>query len=302
MRKTTAALSALALSALVLTGCSAASGSNAAGCVRDDSAALQMAVKATGDIGAPKVSLTSPVPTSHVIYDDLIVGDGPAVRESGQDVVGAMTLLSGTTGQVLQSGAVIWSPKKMDELLGGGGAALTCATQGSRVAFAIPAADLPEGMAEQAGLDAQGSLVGSIDIQEVLLPKAEGRDVFNDARGLPTVVRAADGQPGIIIPDTSAPKKAVTQTLIAGHGAKVDDGTAMFNYTAVAWADRTVTGSSWGSGVVYDATTLPKPVMEEVAKATVGSQLLVVVPGEKGAATAYVVDVLGIVPPELAQG
>jgi peptidylprolyl isomerase len=261
-----------------------------------------MAVDATGDIGAAKVSLTSPVPTSHVIYDDLIVGDGPAVRESAQNVVGVMTLLSGTTGQVLQTGAVIWSPEKMDELLGAGGAALECATEGSRVAFAIPAADLPEGMADQAGLDAQGSLVGSIDIQAVLLPKAEGRDVFNDARGLPTVVRAPDGRPGIIIPDTTAPKKVVTQTLIAGDGAKVGDSTAMFNYTGVAWADRTVSGSSWESGVVYDAATLPKQVMDQVAKATVGSQLLVVVPDDNGAATAYVVDVLGVLPPELVRG
>jgi len=261
-----------------------------------------MAVDATGDIGAAKVSLTSPVPTSHVIYDDLIVGDGPAVRESAQDVVGAVTLLSGTTGQVLQTGAVIWSADKMNEMLGGGGAALECATEGSRVAFAIPAADLPEGMADQAGLDEHGSLVGSIDIQAVLLAKAEGRDVFNDARGLPTVVRAPGGQPGIIIPDTSAPKKVVTQTLIDGQGAKVGDGTAVFNYTAVAWADRTVTGSSWESGVVYDATTLPEQVMDQVAKATVGSQLLVVVPGENGAATAYVVDVLGVLPPELVRG
>src|SRR5690606_38010900 len=122
-----------------------------------------------------------------------------------------------------QTGAVIWSPAKMDELLGAGGAALECATEGSRVAFAIPAAELPEGMADQAGLDAHGSLVGSLDIQAVLLPKAEGRDVFNDARGLPSVVREPDGQPGIIIPDTSAPKKVVTQTLIAGNGAKVGD-------------------------------------------------------------------------------
>jgi len=302
VRKTTAAFSALALSALALTGCSTAPGADAAGCVRDDSAALRMAVNADGEIGAARVSLTTPVPTSHVIYDDLVVGDGPAVREAAQDVVGVVTLLSGTTGQVLQTGAVIWSPKTLDELLGAGGSALECATEGSRVAFAIPAADLPEGLAEQAGLDAHGSLVGSIDIQTVLLPKAEGRDVFNDARGLPTVVRAPDGRPGIIIPDTAAPSKVVTQTLIAGQGAKVGDGTAMFDYTAVSWADRTVTGSSWESGVVYDATTLPEQVMEQVAEATVGSQLLVVVPGDQGAAVAYVVDVLGILPPELVRG
>ena len=80
MRKTTAAVSALALSALVLTGCSTAPGSGAAGCERSESAALSMAVKASGDIGAAKVSLTAPMPTSKVVYDDLVVG-GQAFTE-----------------------------------------------------------------------------------------------------------------------------------------------------------------------------------------------------------------------------
>lgn len=302
MRKSTAALSALALSALALTGCSTAPGADASGCVRDGSAVLQMAVKATGDLGAAKVSLNSPVPTSQVIYADLIVGDGPAVRDAAQDVVGTITLLSGATGQVIDSGAGVWSQKTLSAQFGGAGAALDCATGGSRVAFAVPAADLPEGLADQAGLGASDSMVGTIDVQEVLLPSAQGRDVFNDARGMPTVVRAPGGRPGIIIPDSAAPKKDVTQTLIVGEGEKVGDGLAMFQYTAVSWADRTVKNSSWDSGVVFDRTTLPEQVMEQVAEATVGSQLLVVVPGEKGDATAYVVDVLGIVPPELVRG
>lgn len=305
MRKTTAALSALALSALALTGCSTAPGANSAGCVRSDSASLQMAVKATGDLGAPKVSLVSPAPTTHVIYDDLIVGDGPAVRAADQDVVGTITLLSGATGQVLDQGAGVWSQKTLSSQFAGAGAVLDCATEGSRVAFAIPADSLPEGLASQAGLGANDSVVGSIDIQEVLLPSAQGRDVFNDAHGLPTVVRAPGGRPGIIVPLNPAPKKTVTQTLIAGDGAKVGDGLAMFQYTSVGWKDRTVKSTSWDTGVVFDKTTLPKQVMEQLAKATVGSQLLVVVPadkGDKGDATVYVVDVLGIVPAELVRG
>ncbi|BDZ38333.1 hypothetical protein GCM10025863_09470 [Microbacterium suwonense] len=268
-------------------------------------------MNASGDIGSPQVGLSAPVVTSKPIYDDLIVGDGPAVRESAQNVVGTVTLLNGETGQALQTAAVVWSADTMSTQLGGDGEALLCATEGSRVAFAIPASDLPEGLADQAGLSADGSVVGSIDIQEVLLPRATGRDVFNDARGLPTVVRAADGRPGIIIPGSAAPAKTVVQTLIEGAGQKVGDDVAMFNYTSVDWNSRSMKSTSWDSRVVSDATTLPEAVMTQVAKATVGSQLLVVVPDDSGDsddasdsrdATAYVVDVLGIVPPELIRG
>ncbi|GAA3946070.1 hypothetical protein [Microbacterium soli] len=302
MRKTTAALSALALSALVLTGCGSAPATSDPGCARGDSRALEMAVNATGDIGSPTVNLTSPVVTSQVLHADLVAGEGPVVRTPQQNVVAVVTLLSGSTGQVLQTAPVIWSSDLMDAQLGAGGAALACAAEGSRVAFAVPAGDLPDGMAEQAGLRPDSGLVGTIDIQEVLLPHAEGRDVFNDAHGLPTVVRAADGRPGIIIPDAAAPKKAVTQTLIEGRADAVGDGTAMFQYTAVDWTDRTVTRSSWDSGVVFDGSALPEEVMDAVSAATVGSQLLVIVPGEDADATAYVVDVLGILPPELVRG
>lgn len=301
VRKTTAALSALALSALALTGCGAAPGDGASGCERNESAALRMSVDATGEIGSPRVSLIAPAPTSKVIYDDLIVGDGPAVREHEQSVLGTVTLLSGATGQVLQTAAVLWSPRTMDAQLGGG-ASLECATEGSRVAFAIPAADLPEGMAAQAGLGADGSMVGTIDIQEVLLPRAEGRDVFNDARGLPTVVRAPDGRPGIIIPDSAVPETTVTQTLIEGRGAEVADGAPLFHYTAVGWADRSVSATSWDSGVVHDAGAVPEQVRDAIANSTVGSQVLVVLPEDDGDAHVYVVDVLGIVPPELIRG
>lgn len=301
VRNTTAAFSAIALSAFVLTGCAAVPEPGPIGCERANSEALAMSVTASGDIGKAKVELTTPIPTSKVIYSDLIVGSGLAVRESDQNVVGTITLINGATGQVIDSGAGVWSPKSLSDQFGGAGAVLECATEGSRVAFAVPSVKLPEAMASQIGLGPKDSLAGTIDIQEVLRPRAQGSDVFNDARGLPTVVRAPDGRPGIIIPDGAAPKKLVTQTLIAGDGPKVDAGLALFQYTAVSWDRREVTRSSWDSGVVFDSTTLPEDVMKQVSKAKVGSQLLAVVPGNTET-TVYVVDVLGIVPPELVNG
>ncbi|MFD5225425.1 hypothetical protein ACFWHT_07365 [Microbacterium sp. NPDC058342] len=300
MRKTTAAVAAIALSALALTGCSVAPGAGA-DCVRDESAALQMSVTSSGDIGAPSLSLTAPVDTAETIYDDLVVGEGPVVSSENQTMITTFVLVDGADGRQSNPSITVSTPKSADESLPGAGAALKCAREGSRVAVAVPVKDLPEGMAAQLGVDEAGSVVGVYDIQYVGLDRARGRDVFNDARGLPTVVRAADGRPGIIIPDATAPEKLVHQTLIEGEGPEVGDGRAMLQYTAVNWTDRTVTGTSWDSGAVFQADALPASVMEEVAKATVGSQLLVVVPGDDGA-TAYVVDVVGIVPPELIQG
>jgi hypothetical protein len=193
---------------------------------------------------------------------------------------------------VLQNGAGVWSPKNLDQQFAGLGDALKCATQGSRVAFAVPAKNLPQGLADQAGMSGDDSLVGIVDLQEVLLPKATGADVFNDAQGLPSVVRAPGGQPGIIIPDGAAPTKTVTQTLIEGDGAEVEkDSVVVTNIMAVGWDDKTVVSSTWGAEPNIGIAAA------ELVGATVGSQLLVVAPGAEGAsATAIVVDILGTVP------
>lgn len=302
VRKTTASFAALALSALALTGCTTAPDGDGSDCVRDSSSALESSLEATGDIGAPRVRVAAPIPTSEVIYQDLVVGDGARIREDEQFMVGTLTLLNGDTGAMVDTGAGVWSPSSLSTQFGGAGAALECATQGSRIAFAVPASELPDGMAAQIGLGRGSSLVGTIDVQEVLRPRADGGLVFSDKQGLPSVVRAPGGEPGIIIPDSAAPTKVVAQTLIEGGGPTVGDGRAMFHYTAVNWATRTATGTSWDGNVLLDRSTLPEEVMAEMAKATVGSQLLVVVPRDAGDAVVYVVDVLGIVPPELIQG
>lgn len=249
-----------------------------------------------------------PVRASEVKYADLIVGDGAAITSETQNAIMARVLLNGTTGELIQQpGNSVWSPQSATAELAGVDEALRCATEGSRIVVAIPAADLAEGLPEQIGLGADDSLVAVYDVRYTLLSKAEGRDVFNAARGLPSVVRAPDGRPGIIVPGTAAPKDAVTETLIEGEGEgegegdKVGDGAPMFNYTAVGWSDREVTGTSWDGQVMIDTQSLPAEVGEAISEATVGSQLMVVVPGDSDA-TVYVVDVLGIIPEELTQG
>jgi len=135
-------------------------------------------------------------------------------------------------------------------------------------------------------------VVAVIDVLDVYPTRASGALQFNDARGMPTVVRAVDGTPGIIIPDSAAPKKPVTQTLIKGDGPKVKRGDVIVNnIMAVNWDDKTVASNTWGSTASLGAAA------KELVGATVGSQLLVVIPAAEGsAATAVVVDILGIVP------
>ncbi|UJP11069.1 hypothetical protein L2X99_05655 [Microbacterium sp. KUDC0406] len=295
MRKTSAALAALALSAVALTGCSAAPTFAGAPCDRSGSVhGIDEDVSVSGDLGTePKVTLVGPLQTKKVSFFDAEAGEGQPLVDENQVFVGAFALYSGETGEMIQNVGFgdqgqLFTISTIEQGLPDLklGKALECATGGSRVVVAAPTTDKGD------------SVIGVFDIESTMLSRAEGGDVFNDARGVPTVVRnPADGRPGIIIPDSKAPTKTVTQTLIAGDGDKVGDDQPFFAYTAVGWNDRKVAESNWGQLPEADLTKLPKQVAAAVQAANVGSQILVVVPGEGDAqAVAYVVDILGSVP------
>lgn len=300
MRKTTAALSALALSTIVLTGCSAATPTfEGAACERDSSAMLESSVSVSGEFGSPRVDVETPVHLGKLAYADAITGEGREITDERQEAILARVLVNGTTGQTIDAQLKLWSPESAGAELPGVDEALKCATEGSRIIVAIPASDLPEGAAEQIGLDARGNILAVYDVHYTTLAKADGDAVFNDAPGLPSVVRAADGRPGVIIPDTAAPKKSVTETLLQGEHEKVGDGTALIRSTSVGWSSRSVGQTTW-DGTLTGTDGLPAEVAEAVSKARVGSQLMVVVPTQSGDdATVHVVDVLGVVPEEL---
>lgn len=257
-----------------------------------------MKVQVTGDLGAASVSLDAPVRTAKVAYADLIRGDGEPITSPEQFAILNRTLVSGATGDVIHAAISFWSPETASAEFAGIDEALACATVGSRVVVALPLSALPEGAAAQLGLRGNDSLLAIYDVRAAMLPHAEGSAVFSGARGLPTVVRAADGRPGIIVPDSAAPKKAVTQTLIKGSGEVVGDRAPVILSTSVDWKTQDVVDSSWG-GAVTGVDGLPEEAQDAVKKATVGSQLMLVVPDEAGDATVYVIDVLGIVPEEL---
>jgi peptidylprolyl isomerase len=68
------------------------------------------------------------------------------------------------------------------------------------------------------------------------------------------------------------------------------------HYTSVSWATSSVSSSTWDSGTPASGALdeLPEGFDEALAGATVGSQVVTVVPGDDGAATVSVIDILGV--------
>jgi hypothetical protein len=306
VRKTSAALASLSLAVLALTGCTAAPAPafDGATCDRASSTSgIDEAVNVEGEFGvAPDVHVFAPLHVEETSYTDVITGDGTALTSPQQIVSTDFAIYNGDTGEQIQRTAFDGDLSRVTNIatfeaqIPGLAAVLECATPGTRMLAAIAPEDAGTVFAGS-GVDEDTTLVAVIDVLDTKLPRAEGSREFNDARNLPTVVRAPDGRPGIIVPGGDAPTEQVEQTLIRGDGETVasDDPGVWVNYTAVSWDDKTVVNTTWGSNPVADLSQIAPTVAEALVGETVGSQLLVVVPAsETSSATAYVVDILGV--------
>jgi peptidylprolyl isomerase len=302
VRKLPAVLTAAGLVAVTLTGCSSSAPASCDRDITDDR--LASLVEVTGTVGeTPTVSVPTPFHASGVEVSDVVTGDGTTVVSDWQDIVMGVTVVDGDTGDVLvQAGygdavnvttVSSWTtsvPALED--------ALMCATEGSRIVVGVDDEELG---AAGAGLGVSdgGSAVFVIDLTKVYLAAADGADQFNSGRGLPTVVRAPDGQPGVIIPEGDAPAKSVVQVLKKGDGAVTTaEDTIRINYTSVAWETGKVSGTSWGAEPYeYALSGHSDPLTAALIGQSVGSQLLVVLPpaeGQTGDTQVFVVDILGI--------
>lgn len=292
VRKTSAALATLSLAVLALTGCTSAPSFDGASCdrVASGSSALNDSIETSGEVGtAPKVDVYGPIKLKTTEFADAVVGDGEAIVSSTQPFVSHVTIYDGATGEKLETTGYDTSVTQPRDIASWSQISpvfadiLECATGGSRVVAALSSEDL-------GGAAGQGSVIFVFDIVDVFLPKAEGAPQFNDRRGVPTVVHAADGTPGVIIPDSAAPTETVVQTLIKGDGPAVkEDDFVVINHTILNWDDKSVLDSSWGSASLV---TAPLPQMVGVP---VGSQIMVINPATDGAAAqVLVIDILGI--------
>lgn len=305
--RTSAAVVAVGLVAVALTGCS--SDPNADCSTALPSGPASQLVTATGKVGEkPKVELPSPIDAKTSQRTVLTEGSGERVH-SGQLVELGYTQFDGDTGEVSASGygasSVVLA---LDDAGTGFSGALSkglqCTTVGSRVAVAVS----PDDLGSQGGARPSAQIM-VFDILGTSLSAANGV-VRPSVSGFPTVVLAPTGQPGITIPSSgAAPTKVRSELLKAGDGATVKkDSILTLQYTAVGWDNRAVTSTSWSNGGPAlasmangqvqvnnnDGAILPESVRNELVGVKVGSQLVIETPADGSRpAEAWVVDILG---------
>lgn len=320
VRKIPAALTLTVVALLALSGCTAAgSSTNAASadCTRTVTPVAEQndAVTVTGEFGkSPTVTMYTPLRTTTTQVRDVIEGDstGNPIISSDQLVVLDVAVYNAADGELLVETLYdgdLSQPLSMSSWEGtfpGLTDDLTCATPGSRVALTLAPDDLDPQVVERFAIE--GAAVAVFDVRKVYLDRANGAEQFVVGNGMPTVVRASTGQPGVSIPDATPPSDVVVEVLKKGTGEVVSDAAPVrVHYTGLTWAERTVFDSSWGKEPI--SVTLDG-VVDGFAQAlegqTVGSQVLVVVPPESGygdeaqgtipanSTLVFVIDILGI--------
>ncbi|HAQ59171.1 MAG TPA: peptidylprolyl isomerase [Microbacterium sp.] len=282
-----AALSAIALSALVLAGCSgsgtpdaSASGGGDALCnAAAPAGEASDSVTVDGEAGAVSTATFEPgLEVEELERTVVFEGDGDALAD-GDYVQYALSAFSADTGERLGDigyaeaeilPSVVTSDSNFGQIMG-------CANIGSRLVLAFPATQSETGTPTAAE-------VYIVDVLGVTPTAAWGADQA-PADGFPEVELAEDGAPAITLPDTDAPTTVDIEVLKLGDGATVEPGdTVLVQYTGVKWSDGTVFDSSWdrGAPAQFSTTGVVDGFRQALEGQTVGSQVLVVIPPEFG--------------------
>jgi peptidylprolyl isomerase len=250
------------------------------------------AVTVSGDAAAkPTVSFAKPFTVKKTANQVVTPGSGAALAK-GQKITFDYVLVDGRTGKELetsfgntQGSLTLDKSKTATQLV----ASLTGKTVGTRLLVAIAPKDGLAKRLNNPAVKKTDTLLFVIDVKTVRAPlaRATGEPVA-PADGLPTVALAADGKPTITVPPgASAPTQLVTQTLIKGTGPVVAAGqTLTVHYTGVKWATGEQFDSSWDRKQPLDTVIGKGQVIpgwdEGLVGQTVGSQVLLVVPPDKG--------------------
>ncbi len=259
-------------------------------------------VTASGDVGSsPAVEFPTPLIADEVERSVLTAGSGDPA-EPGAAVVYDYVYFIGETGEALSDSTTAISTADDRKLALG--EALECAKAGSRIVLTGPAEQID---AQYAGNTE--TLVAVIDVTSVFLAKANGVNQLPED-GMPTVVTAVDGQPGITLTYQAAPTEERTALIKAGGGAVAEDGDQVVLHVRLwSWPDGVgsapvlQSGDTWAAGTP-SVVDLSKDVVtnealyQAIEGTKVGSQVLVVLPAESdgGDASVFVIDVLGILP------
>lgn len=295
------ALPVVAVSALLLTGCSAGSdittkAENAAESKLSCAPAgdVVKGLNVGGELGG-ELTLQIPGPAKVDAQQSLLVRSGSGKKISGSDDLNVvLAVYNGdtseklaherTTVKVSNSSLAVW----LQAMLG-------CAETRSRVVSVVPKAlvgDLSKNEAFKSLQDASSMIVvadflGTAPSEKKpanLLSRAEGTPK-PAPEGFPKVTLDDKGAPNIEIPDTVAPEKLEIATLIEGSGDTVQPGDRVWvNYRGVIWRTGEEFDSSWSRGepISFLTTGVIGGFQKALEGQKVGSQVIAVVPAEDG--------------------
>lgn len=237
----------------------------------------------------PTVTFTAPFAVKKSASDVRVEGTGTKAAKSSQ-VLLDYVIVNGRTGEEVEtsygkSPVTLLLDKQATPALVDG---LIGASPGSRVVIAVAPKDGLAKNGASAGVKKNDTLLFVVDVKDVSTPlqRATGTAVTPPA-GLPTVVLAKNGAPTITVPKTDAPTSLVVQPLIKGDGPVVQAGRSVnVHYTGALWDGGKVFDSSWKRGETAQFPIGTRSVIagwdEGLVGQTVGSQVLLVVPPDKG--------------------
>ena len=187
--------------------------------------------------------------------------------------------------------------------------ALTGVEVGSRVAILLDAQNAHQGQGvESLAIGPDDSIIFIFDVVDAYLQRASGEAKSPEA-GLPTVILAPNGQPGIQIPVGDAPSEFKRSVLIEGSGEEIAIGdTVVVHYSGWTWEGEQF-DSSWESlapaSFQVSAESVIQGFVQSLEGVKVGSQVVAVIPPElgygdtaqgsipAGSTLIFVIDVLG---------
>lgn len=284
-------------------------------------------ISATGDLGeAPSVSFPTPVIAQELQTTILTSGDGDTVYEGDIADIQA-SLFIGSSGELLTS--TDYDPANPVRLTAGDvssamAESIQCQTVGSRAATVLTVEEMygPDALDPSLNLANDDTLVLVTDVDARYLGRANG-SLSSPVSGMPAVVTAPDGTPGITIPNENPPTDLRIANIRTGDGDTVEEGDqVVVHYTGVLWnsdgAESTVFDSSWErkQPSTFEAvemtgddasTGLIPGLAQALVGKTVGSQVIAVIPPEfgypegsaptsipDGSTIVFVLDILGI--------
>jgi hypothetical protein len=288
-------------------------------------------ITATGEVGSvPTVNFPTPVIAKKIETTTLTVGSGETLQPGAVADLQISVFLGSTGAKLAETGYTATNAARVT--VGDDstpfGEPVQCQTVGSRTATLMTAEDVFGADASTAEIPFANddTVVVVTDIDRGYLGRADGA-LQPIESGMPAVVTATDGTPGITLPNDDPPTDLRIANIRDGDGETVAEGdTAVVHYTGVLWPeevdgvrlDGTVFDSSWErkqpssflAAALSETETsgLVPGFAEALIGQKVGSQVLVVIPpGEdgypmgsspasvpEGSTMVFVFDVLGI--------